>query len=85
MLNKRTVAATLKNSRLNDFFQVAHKEASTEVKKRQVKSATKSVKQLYEFPKSFHNTNEHGKEAFKDGKVNIWHWNVNGVNAVLTK
>lgn len=53
--------------------------------KRVVKAATKVKGPLYDFPKSLNNIHEHTDEGFKDGKVNIWHWNINGVNAVLTK
>lgn len=49
------------------------------------KTATKKTGPLYNLPKSYHFTHEHEDGRFKDGKVNIWHWNVNGINAVLTK
>jgi hypothetical protein len=50
--------------------------------KREVKLANKG--ELYQFPKSYKNTHDHLKVEFKDGRVNIWMWNINGVNAVLT-
>jgi exonuclease III len=31
------------------------------------------------------NTHNHKEGRFADGRVNIWHWNINGLNAVLTK
>ena len=43
-------------------------------------------KELYAFPKCYEHTHDHGTDGrFKDGKANIWLWNINGVNAVLTK
>jgi hypothetical protein len=51
--------------------------------KREVKKASKG--ELYQLPKSYNNTHEHVNGEFKDGKVNIWMWNINGVNAVLSK
>jgi hypothetical protein len=51
--------------------------------KREVKKASKG--ELYKLPNSYNHTHEHVNGEFKDGKVNIWMWNINGVNAVLTK
>lgn len=51
--------------------------------KREVKKASKG--ELYQLPKSYNHTHEHVNGEFKDGKVNVWMWNINGVNAVLTK
>jgi len=43
-------------------------------------------KELYALPKCYEHNHDHGTDGrFKDGKANIWLWNINGVNAVLTK
>ncbi len=43
-------------------------------------------KELYALPKCYEHTHDHGTDgSFKEGKANIWLWNINGVNAVLTK
>jgi hypothetical protein len=52
------------------------------INKRKLKEASKDV---YTLPKSYHHTHEHENGTFKEGKVNLWMWNINGVNAVLTK
>lgn len=41
--------------------------------------------ELYSLPMNYHATNDHKDGSFKDGLVNIWHWNINGLNAVLTR
>ncbi len=47
--------------------------------KREIKAKMKG--DLYDLPKSYDNTHEHKDGQFKDGKLNIWMWNINGVNS----
>jgi hypothetical protein len=48
-------------------------------------NSKKGSEGLYSLPKLFNHTHEHIDGSFKDGKANIWLWNINGVNAILTK
>jgi hypothetical protein len=46
------------------------------------RNAKLKEKELYTLPKCYENTHDHGSDGkFKDGKANIWLWNLNGVNA----
>lgn len=95
----KSTAAAPKNSLLTDFLKVQKREQSTLIteevstkedkkgeNKRAMKAASKKEpKVLYELPKSYNHTHEHGNGSFKNGKVNIWMWNINGINAVLKK
>ena len=58
-------------------------ETKKPLKKRETK--TKAKGELYQLPKSYNHTHDHKNGEWKDGKVNLWMWNINGVNAVLTK
>lgn len=59
--------------------------ASSNKRNSKAESKTKAKPANYAFPKSYNNTHEHINGTFKDGKVNIWHWNINGINAVMNK
>jgi hypothetical protein len=46
------------------------------------RNAKMKEKELYSLPKCYELTHDHGSDGkFKDGKANIWLWNLNGVNA----
>ena len=90
--------SALKNSTLTDFIKVTKKDINTgsaiskstplveEIKKDSNKRTKKAnSKKGFTMPTSFYSTHDHKDGEFKDGKVNIWHWNVNGINAVLSK
>lgn len=91
MLAKRPLASTC----ITDFFKrpatslvstasasISNAASLEESKEPKKKRESKKNVNLYELPRSFHKPHE-GK--FKNGKVSIWHWNINGINSVLTK
>ena len=53
------------------------------VKRQSKQSKSKMISDLYDLPKSYNQV--YGFKDFSKRPLSIWHWNVNGINAVLTK
>lgn len=63
------------------FSQVVKEQTTTVVKAQKV---VKEKKPPYKLPECYNDTYEDNTN-FKDNKAQLWMWNVNGLNAIMTK